>query len=256
MSRVYFHSEHGTAELRGSERAYAGVMCSDLLAAVLRVDSQEDFSRRLSPLRRVIGGYPRTAEHGAAFQRALRLYLGGMSDGYFLVDGREHSVFSVGLNTAYVMGSDPVKLLARMHGQCEIHAYVEGPNRAWLAGIIEQGRAAGIMRAEQGWEEVAALLRERDDGPVVTSYSVCEQFPNGHVAQFEYPEDENGENDWEAWYELSEDERWARGIAGLRAGSMGRGLELKPDNWAAFHFNSGMNGFLVQAYADSLVNDE
>ena len=35
MSRVYFHSKDGTAELRGSERAYAGCMCEDLMIAAV-----------------------------------------------------------------------------------------------------------------------------------------------------------------------------------------------------------------------------
>ncbi|GAA4304598.1 hypothetical protein GCM10023178_11830 [Actinomadura luteofluorescens] len=37
-----------------------------------------------------------------------------------------------------------MRFLARLHAQCELHGYVEGPNRAWLADVIDQGPAAGV----------------------------------------------------------------------------------------------------------------
>ena len=35
-----------------------------------------------------------------------------------------------------------------------------------------------------GWENVAALLRNRDDAPVVCSYSVTDSFPNPTIARW------------------------------------------------------------------------
>lgn len=254
MSRIYFHSEQEDAEVRGWERAWAGGLCSDLLAVALRLDGDELFSSRPSPLRQIIDGYPRQTPP-AQFERTVRTWIGGMGDGGFLVQGKLYSVFTIALNTAMAMGSDPVRLLARLHGQCEIHCYVEGANRAWLASIIEEGRKSGIMRADSGWEEVIKLLRSRDDGPVVTSYSVCEQFPNTQAAQWSPPEDEEGNEDWDAWYQIDEAERWRMGIEGLRSGVMGKALEMHPDAWSDYYFGNGMNGFSVRVYADSLVKE-
>lgn len=65
-------------------------------------------------------------------------------------------------NTALVLGSDAVKMAARIHAQCEIHGYFEGKNRKWAADIVRKGRQAGIFRANMGWEEVIDLLEKGD----------------------------------------------------------------------------------------------
>ena len=208
MSRIYFHSEHDTAEVRGWERAYAGGLCTDLLMVALRAHADEYGTP--SPLRRVVSAdYVRNAPPGR-FAETLRNHIGGLSDSVFLLGADEPSTFTVALNTAFTMGSDPIRFLARMHGQCEIHAYVEGPNRAWLSDILAEGRRHGILRTESGWEDVITLLRSRDDEPVVMSYSVCEQFPNAQAAAFAYPDGEDGEPDYDAWYDVPEDRRWLR----------------------------------------------
>lgn len=257
MSRIYFHSEHEDTEVRGWERAMMGGICSDLLAVALRLD-HTSFSSRPSPLRRVVTGYIRDLPE-ERFESSLRTWVGagGVTGGGFILgDGKEREIFTVALNTAMVMGSDPVKLMARLHGQCEIHAYVEGPNRAWLADIIERGRTCGLFREDSGWEETIVMLRSRDDGPVVTSYSVCEQFPNTQAAQWSPPEDEDGEENWDAWYDIDEAERWRMAIEGLRAGAMGKWLEMKPETWTGYYFGDGTTGFTVRAYADSLIEKE
>ncbi len=124
---------------------------------------------------------------------------------------------NVGLNTALKMGSDPMKLAAKIHGWCETHCYIEGEDREWAAGIIDQGLDIGVYRRgmwyvprphdslsegprseqpdakfiSQGWENVLTLLRSRDDEPVVLSYTVCEGFPD-HSDTAEY---------WDSWPE-------------------------------------------------------
>jgi hypothetical protein len=112
---------------------------------------------------------------------------------------REVGAWILGLNSLIAYGSDPVILAARLHGQCEIHCYVEGPNRAWLAEIIDRGRACGIYRegdAETSWESVAALLRSRDDEP--------------------------------AWCDIPDEEQWRLCLEAIRSRD---GLELRPDEW-------------------------
>jgi hypothetical protein len=189
--------------------------------------------------------------------------------------GQPLQAFSLILNTACQVGSDAVKLAARLHGQCELHAWVDGPNRAWLADIIQAGLHSGVFRkgiwyqdvpngpkdkwSDQGWGDVIALLRERDDEPVVTSYSVTDRFPNRSLTTWNPPPmPENWKpqfweaEDWAAqsgeeraeyydehaqdlWYELPVEEQWRLAMDGLRADTAS-GLEMKPDNWQTFRF--------------------
>lgn len=255
MSRIYFHSEHGEGEVYGAERAYMGSLCGDLFVMSLGIDHDHDSPHSPSPLRRILnpGHYAATLNYtGRQFAQTLSTALHvGMDGPVLIVDGKPIDTFAAALNTAYVMGSDAVKLAARLHGQCELHAYVEGPNRAWLAGIIERGLETAVLRPSMKWEEVAAFLRSRDDCPVVTSYSVCEQFPNARAAGWEPPVDEeSGEPDWDAWDDIAQAERWQLAMQGLREG--GAGLELKPDNWQTFYFGDGANGFQLRRIAEEL----
>ncbi len=139
--------------------------------------------------------------------------------------------FEKQLNTAILIGNDAVILLARLHGQCEIHGYVEGPNRAWLAGIVDGGLASGILRESMGWEGVAELLRASEEGPVVTSYSVTDSFPGQVAAGWGgwEPEHEDG------WYELDGPAQWELAVKGIR----GYGCEWTPEKWRKPNFEDG-----------------
>lgn len=239
MSRIYFHSEHDTAELRGSERAYMGVLCNDLMLGTLGdLYYAKEWLIPLMPP----GHYALTDHRGP--ESGLSLFLRGM-DSALIVDGKRVETWLVSLNTAWVLGGDPLRLLARLHGQCEIHCWVEGVNRKWLASIMREGRKSGLCREDQGWEAVADLLESRDDCPVVCSYSVCEQFPNYGCLPDDHPlktrEDEARHDDF---YELPPAEAWQACMAGLRA--QGSGLELRPDKWADFRFGTGHSAFTLR----------
>jgi hypothetical protein len=148
--------------------------------------------------------------------------------------------------------------MARLHGQCEIHCYVEAENRLWLANIIESGLEKGIYRKnldwgdlgleDLGWNSVITLLGNGCRSPVVTSYSVCDTFPNPCVANFKVIE-EGSCKDWdklselrEAWYNLSKDKQWELAIAGLRERI---GIELKPENWDDYYFSHGWDAVKI-----------
>lgn len=146
----------------------------------------------------------------------------------------------IDLNTALVAGSDQVALAAKIHGWCESHAWVEGPDRGWLADLIECGLDTGLYRRGMGWEGpggydtgpgVLPLLRARDDEPVVMSYSVTDQFPNAEVGDWMPPWPDGVPRKWDALTEEQQDEReqreeswceipgerqWEISLAGLR----------------------------------------
>lgn len=255
MSRISFSSPSGTARLRGSERAYAGILIADLTYAAFSPTGWED-----DPLFRVTQF--QNAEYGGTggarrfkndFRTSLLMGWGGTP---FRLPGRDEGEqpdsFTVSLNTVLAMGNDPICLLAHLHGQCELHGWVDGPNRAWLAAIIEQGRATGILRDGLGWEAVSAFLRSSASEPVVTSYSVTDSFPNSYVAG--YTDDKDGDG----WYDLPHDEQWDMALARLRTdeGEL-HGLEMRPDRWRApdFYFGDGDTAFSILEEARSLPRE-
>lgn len=252
MSRIYFHSPSGDAELSGSERAWMSLLVRDIAEGLLDIHDHEDTDRLLAlvsagnHLHRLDRNSPGwLAPWANTFRRS---WSGMFTEEDFTWRGRPLNTFCVNLNTALKVGSDPIKLAARLHAQCEINAWVGGPNRAWLAGIIEEGLEAGLFRrtlrytsmdgteaeSPQGWDDVVALLRLRDDEPVVTSHSSGDQFP--------YPVG----MDYDEWTELTAEQQWAAAIAELRA-DVESGLELTPSNWKTFNFRHGLSVFDINA---------
>lgn len=145
------------------------------------------------------------------------------------------------LNAGIKSGDDAIILAARIHGQSEDIVFVDGSNRAWLAGIIESGCARGVLRAEMGWDGVVRLLRSSDSEVVVITTSQGESFPNMALAiehEAWSPSDPNDGGDDE-WYDVvSEADRWTHGLSALRAReqTIDCGWELKPENWHEFRF--------------------
>jgi len=261
MSRIYFHTPSGIAELRGSERAWLRSVAQGPAETAWDLDPHRDLERA----RTILALVPEVPDgpHGANYlhtylrqaeaqeQANKRAYAGWQPgqplagptshepqqklinalrtalrvDGLrMVVAGVDLHTANLDLNTALVAGSDPVRLAAKIDGWCESHCWVDGPDRAWLAGIIDQGLTAGLYRkglwysntpdgprdqwSDQGWGQVLELLRARDDEPVAMSYSVCDQFPNPEIAGQESAGDQ--------WYDLPEGEQWQTAMDGLR----------------------------------------
>ncbi len=220
MSRIYFHSEHDdAAEVRGSERYLGSGFGRDIALHALDLGEPDSFSWNKALAALIQPKLPEDLRHALT-----SLKVDGDKYEFVLPDGSRHGVWGTLMNTTLALGSPPVQLMVRLHAQCEIHAWVAGEDRAWLADVIEEGRASGVMRARSGWEEVVALLRSRSAGEVVTSYSVTEPFPNARHAGRPCSSDA----DDEAWYALPTAERWKLGVAALRA-STGE-LQITPDN--------------------------
>lgn len=235
MSRVYFHSIEGDEiGVRGSERGYFGCMIGNIALAVLSPSSHnmERYKKVLPADSYVALSDEREFEHD------FRLWFTvGGDEKVFTMDGKRVDTFGIALNTAYVLGSDPIKLATRIHGQCELHCFVEGPNRDRMAGIIKEGLKRKIYRANQGWDQVITLLERASDSPVVLSFSGGDSFPDQSSA--DYHNDD--------WYDLPESQRWEMAIAGIRKE---RGLEIKPDNWNEFFFSHGITAFDVVEYVN------
>lgn len=227
MSRIYFHSPSGTAELRGSERAYMSNLCNDMLLSSLRL-VQFPNAAWLKPMIPAESSLHRC--NPAHFTNLAVTYLCTMNP--LIVDSKTINTFSVALNTACVIGNDAMRLLARLHGQCEIHCYVKGPNRLWLASLMRNGRTSGLYREDQGWESVIELLESRDDETVVCSYSVTNLFPNRELIS---------EGEADLFDKLSLKEQFALCLSHIPVT-----LELTPEDFSTYYFDEGYSGFDIR----------
>lgn len=235
MSCIYFHSQTSESTLRGAERAHLGMLAADTATALLNVWHQSDRLRSFIAPNHYMTQQDTSPPHFAhwvqAYETAFRI------DSGELIMWRGHHIdsFTIYLNTALLIGNDQLKLAARLHGQCEIYCYVEGPNRAWLADIMQHGRNTGLYRPDMKWEDVIEHLRERDDEPVVCSYSVTDSFCSPWTVLDDDKPDvtvKGGEDTTDALYEwwdtLDQTTRWALAMKWLRTHPA---MELTPHRW-------------------------
>jgi len=267
VSTLYFHSEHNKAEVSGAE--YHSFRSLVKCAAFGQLDAHDnlDILRELvSPAHRLQTGMPDLV-WASNFRTSWSVDSG---DGRFLQwRGRALNCWWISLNTAVALGGEVLRFAAHLAAQADIHAWVDGPDRAWCAEVIEEGLEVGILRRQLhhhpiGWDGVVELLRTADDGPVVTSYSVEEWFPNPTVAGFrpqipdgwrpdgwselEWAElDESERDDYrssrvgELFNDLGDAEQWRFATAALRARASA-GLQIRPSE-PRFHFGPDISVF-------------
>lgn len=267
MSRVYWNTPSDRAELHGSEKAWLRSLAEGPARAAWDLDDSGAYERAVEIVSWItekpdngngsnyLHQHLRAAQANSRDYEARRRFVSSLQlsmrvQGVELhVAGVQLGSMNVDLNTALVAGSDPIRLAAKIAGWGEAHAYIEGPDRAWVADIIDQALDAGLYRrtlrsadldgapreSSQGWEGVQELLRQRDDEPVVLSYSVADPFPNAEIAGIELPRDKYGDPIGDTWYELPDEEKWAKAMAGLRLTRPW--ARLAPDTLAevAFH---------------------
>lgn len=255
MSRIIFETKDKVAEVRGSERFYMSYITSKLAEAFLDVDVNKNLIIKALPANHYLKfGKPDSAFWATDIKGAL---LSGNLP--LVVDGKTIDAWHLVLNTATTVGSDAMKLAVRIHAQCEIHAWVKGENRAWVANILEEGLGE-IFREESGWESVITLLREANDEPVVMSYSVTDGFRESGYGDWLQSrlnelnvdledEDKNGESYeyvlGEEWYALGNDETWKLALEWLNdEEKSGRKLEITPEAWPIY-FGDGLTASKV-----------
>lgn len=235
MSSIAFSTPSDEARVRGPERFMMGALCNDLMLAAFGPREHRDWLKPLLPPE--LGGWsPRNVEYWLRGGGRLLAGPEGVSDAWTL-----------GLNTALTLGNDTVRLMARLHGQCEIHCWAEGKDRPWLAKMIRAGLRDRLLRDGMGWEAVAGLLEARTDEPVVCSYSVCESFPGPHMLPAGHPLRDAADDDGDAFYDLPPAEAWEACMQGLRESD--DLLQIRPEDWHAFRFGNGLDAFSLRAEA-------
>jgi hypothetical protein len=139
--------------------------------------------------------------------------------------------------------TDLAIFIVRLAAQCELCCWVDGPERAWIAAVIQQGRGTGILRPGMGWEEVASMLQASDAEPVFISSTQGTLFP--------YLETWPGSA--EDFEQLTEEERWQWAEQELRDASQREddtaylaehptlmaapfSNQFRPSNWRGYFF--------------------
>lgn len=278
MSRVYFHSPAGEAEIRGSERAWLSHLANGPAQAAWDLTGPLNSLERAGEIMALVPEQPGSYIHeywrqavaqdttnrqayaawepgeplrGPTDHTPLRRFVDALLtklqvEGFDVeVAGVKLHTKDIELNTALVAGSAPVQLAAKIHGWCESHCWVDGPDRTWLAGIIDQGLRTTLYRPGAGWEGLAEFLRARDDEPVVTSFSVTDGFPDAFVGDWmsafpgswEALSDERRQQHGarlDAWSELPNAEQWRISLSGLQAQPW---LQLTPKSLADATFS-------------------
>lgn len=255
MSTLYWHTRTRAAKLNGSEREYLTLLAAgpadsawhfeaslhglERAATLLEhvVDNEHDYVHdQLATALAAATGDWRVAQTGrpdidtAPLSRlASQLRAKLAAEGYTLrIAGVDLHTRDIVLNTALRAGSDPIRLAAKIAGYSSLHCWVEGPDRAWLASIIEDALDQGLYRhrlfsepapgaqpiwTPQGWDDVLDLLTSADDEPVVLSYSIDGEFPNDTIADWSPDLPADWRPDWatgdgqQDWADLSDSDR-------------------------------------------------
>ena len=229
MSRVYFHSPEDTAEVRGSERAYMGSVINELSLAILNPRLQKEKLLNFLPSSCYL---KRDYQSDVNWARDFSIWFSvGMMDDSLSVDGKQIETFGLALNTAYKLGNDVIRLMVRIHGQCEIHCWIPGRDRAWIAGIINSGLQTNLLRSDAGWNDVIKLLNLNSKTPVVLSYSVCDSFPNPCGLG-------RGDGFRDKFWNMPYEKQWRLAFNALKK-SQG-GLKICRETWNDFYFNDGI----------------
>ena len=254
MSYISFSSQYGKATLNNCERKLGIKICNDImLEEIGKIELAKDYLKHLIPQDSYIQRYLETGEMN--YEPVRTWFEAGRDD--FMIEGQLEPVWYIAMNTAVAKGGDVVRLLARLHSQCELHCFVEGKNRKWLASIIKDGLTT-ILRPTMGWEEVMTLLESRDDCPVVCSFSVCEGFPcfeclpEGHDLLTPLPNEEDEDDRRNKFYNLPNEKGWELCMKYLRAngGIENGGLELSPESLPVVNFGRGYTADMLRALAE------
>lgn len=248
MSSIAFHSKEETVRAAGCERASMSCLVTSFGRCMASLVDRTYLGRERDRLRFVIAELTgrRDPIQDHMLDLSLEVLLSSFR-GVLYVEGEEWSPWHLCINSMLEFGSDTMRLMARIHAQCEVHGYVEGRNRGWIASLIQRALDNGLLRPDKfgydGWDEVMRLLRSRADGPVVMSYSVTDTFPSyphrvSCTCDEAYPcEGCQAREDWE---ELAYEERWRTSLKVLRERNKDNGyLEMKPEDWSEVRFNDG-----------------
>lgn len=235
MSSLGFLTRDAEARVSDRERQKLVGLLDDLAWRAIERDCDPREENGFSLLRQALTLPGWVAGHtGTEFTRMLQLVLHGSQGQVRTPTGMVGSVLDVHVATVITLYPDLVTLAVRLACQAEVNGWIDGPDRAWLADLIDKGRqadyppevastyTAGVpLFADEpsvnghydGWAGVAAMLRADDKQPVVLESSVTGGFPS----QIWAGQEGQDRGEFRAWWNnATPEQRWAASVRGLR----------------------------------------
>lgn len=258
MSAIRFHFGEGPIlQVRGPERAAMGLYVQDCAIGAASILSgmgspwdDRDTARLYGKFLGLTEPQMKNPPQGLAERLAMSAG-GARGPGDVSWKGKEIDIWTLSLNTALAVGSDPLRLAAKIYGTCEIHGFFEGKDRQWLAGLIMEGMEDNLFRRwlkysdgrelSTGWTELIAQLRRDDTEPVVMSFTVTDGFPcppnDWRPDIVDTDEDEDARLD--AWCELHERDQFHLALADVRKRPGQK--PISPETLRAYRFGHGLS---------------
>jgi hypothetical protein len=245
MSAIIAHMHNENIAIPGGIRGAWDLLFRDIFMRIMK-PAIYDGPDKTAGLRSLLPpGHCLLAEQGYEFENLAECWLRGrmlhadnLEHPFLVLDGRRLLFFATVLNTVVSLGSDALTLAARLHGQCELHCYVEYEDFYWFADMLR--KSIPIFRAQHKqatnqleWLEHEMRQIHRKKGlPVVFSYSVTNPWPNALDCNVS-----DG-----AWAKMDRDRRWSLGTEALRSHPEKR-LRIGPDEWDGYQFDYGLSAF-------------
>ena len=144
MSRIYFHSrDDGDIEISGRERAFLANALNRFAFGCIGDGMLTSFQGSSPTILKIVEDdcYLHNYAKDRYFNNMFETWLSVGTEDFIHPFNRNKKIehFSVVLNTALEAGNDVVKLMARIHGQCEIHCFVRKENIEWFADLLQKG---------------------------------------------------------------------------------------------------------------------
>lgn len=257
MSYIEFRTWEDGVRVAGMERAMFAIYCRDQLEVSLRGHFQELVSRRAKARYLFPGGHYVHGYECNAFERHALMALAAQPDLVVSYRDEKVSVWHLQLNTMLLLGNPVMQFMGRVHGQCEVHAYIERADFDAFRGLLFDGLNRGLLRKGMGWEKLDYALSRcaqptgdldnlETDSPLVMSYSVSESFPPSPPAL--------SEELAEAWHEQPRAVRWRDALKRIREPELGLRLDFdhldRPTG--TFGFGAGRTGYDVARWLDEM----
>lgn len=279
MSALGFMTRDTYLAVDGRERHRLGSLLEQLAWRCVErdCDPREDVSAVAGSILRTAVSLPDWVSNAGApgghgqFCDMLRLYLAAAHDDtdvvYLPDTGRTPAatVVDVHVNSVIAAYPDPIAFAVRLRAQCEVNAWIDGPDRAWAADMIQAGldtswpaEIADVGQhtiltdrpraGYQPWAAVCEMLRADDKQPVVLESSITEGFPSPQWVRAGV-QDLDRPHTW--WRTADAGQRWDASMTGLREETSTRVpmLRIGPDNLHLPHFGLTRTGVTWAALA-------
>lgn len=111
------------------------------------------------------------------------------------------------INTLYLIGSLPMRLMAKINGQCEIGLYIQPENKSFVIDVINQGIEEGLFYQEKFHGLICFL--EKEEGAILIKDTIGNPLHwHGIGLDDEDDEEDDDRTEFERLYEAVQKHKW------------------------------------------------